>query len=84
MLVYPGELERLDIKRSNMITEVSPFNIWVPDPSANYAWGKMIGRDLFNIAQTPIKSMVDAGAVVTYGSDWDNVPEEDNGAGFLS
>jgi hypothetical protein len=75
MLVYPSELERLDIKRSNMITEVSPFNIWVPDPSANYAWGKMIGRDLFNITQTPIKSMVDAGAVVTYGSDWDNVPD---------
>ncbi len=75
MLVYPGELERLDIKRSNMIAEVSPFNIWVPDPSANYAWGKMIGRDLFDVIQTPIKSMVDAGAVVTYGSDWDNVPD---------
>ena len=24
---------------------------------------------------TPLKSMTDAGAVVTYGSDWDNVPE---------
>lgn len=75
MLVYPSELERLAIERSNMITEVSPFNIWVPDPSANYAWGKMIGRDLFDQTMTPIKSMVDAGAVVTYGSDWDNVPD---------
>ena len=75
MLVYPDELPRLAITRSNMVTEVSPFNIWVPDPSANFAWMEMIGRDRFNVIQTPIRSMVDAGAVVTYGSDWDNVPD---------
>ena len=75
MLVYPDELPRLAITRSNMITEVSPFNIWVPDPGANTPWIAMIGRDRFNIIQTPIRSMVDAGAVVTYGSDWDNVPD---------
>ena len=75
MLVYPEELPRLAIARSNMVTEVSPFNIWVPDPSANTPWIAMIGRDRFNIIQTPIRSMVDSGAVVSYGSDWDNVPD---------
>jgi predicted amidohydrolase YtcJ len=75
MLVYPEELPRLAIARSNMVTEVSPFNIWVPDPSGSTPWIAMIGRDRFNIIQTPIRSMVDAGAVVSYGSDWDNVPD---------
>jgi predicted amidohydrolase YtcJ len=75
MLIYPEELPRLAIARSNMVTEVSPFNIWVPDPSGSTPWIAMIGRDRFNIIQTPIRSMVDAGAVVSYGSDWDNVPD---------
>ena len=74
MLVYPDELPRLDFEKSNMVSEVSPFNIWVPDPSANYKWGEIIG-ERFQQIQTPIRSMVDAGAVVTYGSDWDNVPD---------
>ncbi len=75
MLVYPELLPRLDIKRSNMITEVSPYQIWAPDPTANYGWPVIVGRDLFEQTFTPIKSFVDAGAVVTYGSDWDNVPD---------
>ena len=74
MLVYPEDLPRFDFNRSNMITEVSPYQLWVPDPTANYTWPKLIGRDLFNQTFTPLKSLVDAGAVVTYGSDWDNVP----------
>ncbi len=74
MLVYPEDLPRFAIERSNMITEVSPYQLWVPDPTANYTWPKIIGRDLFNKTFTPLKSLVDAGAVVTYGSDWDNVP----------
>ncbi len=77
MLVYPDELPRLSLRRSNMITEISPYQLWVPDPTANYGWAKLIGRDLFEQTFTPIKSMVDAGAVVTYGSDWDNVPNPD-------
>jgi predicted amidohydrolase YtcJ len=77
MLVYPEDLSRFDFKRSNMITEVSPYQLWVPDPTANYSWAKIIGRDLFEQTFTPLKSLVDAGAVVTYGSDWDNVPEPD-------
>ena len=77
MLVYPEDLGRFNFKRSNMITEVSPYQLWVPDPHANYGWAKIIGRDLFEQTMTPLKSLVDAGAVVTYGSDWDNVPEPD-------
>jgi hypothetical protein len=75
MLVYPEDMDRFNFERSNFVAEVSPFNIWVPDPTANYSWSKIIGRDRFDLTMTPIKSMVDAGAVVAYGSDWDNVPE---------
>jgi len=77
MLVYPEEVERFNFERSNFIAEISPYQLWVPDPTANYGWTKLIGRDLFELTFTPIKSVVDAGAVVTYGSDWDNVPEPD-------
>jgi len=77
MLVYPNELPRLAINRSNMIAEVSPYQLWVPDPTANYTWANMIGRELFDQTFTPLKSMVKHGALVTYGSDWDNVPTPD-------
>jgi predicted amidohydrolase YtcJ len=77
MLVYPDEVERFNFERSNFVAEISPYQLWVPDPTANYTWPKLIGRDLFELTFTPIKSMVDAGAVVTYGSDWDNIPQPD-------
>ena len=77
MLVYPDEVGRFNFERSNFVAEFSPYQLWVPDPTANYGWTKLIGRDLFELTFTPIKSMVDAGAVVTYGSDWDNIPEPD-------
>jgi hypothetical protein len=77
MLVYPEEVDRFNFERSNFVAEFSPYQLWVPDPTANYGWVKFIGRDLFELTFTPIKSMVDAGAVVTYGSDWDNIPEPD-------
>jgi hypothetical protein len=75
MLVYPEDLPRMDINRSNIITEVSPFNTWCPDPNGTNHWKTIIGDDLFDQTMTPIRSMTAAGAVVTYGSDWDNVPE---------
>ena len=60
MLVYPDEMERFNFERSNFIAEISPYQLWVPDPTANYGWTKLIGRDLFDLTFTPIKSMVDA------------------------
>jgi len=77
MLIYPEDVDRFNFERSNFIAEVSPYQLWVPDPTANYEWSHLIGRDLFELTFTPIKSLVDAGAVVTYGSDWDNIPEPD-------
>jgi hypothetical protein len=76
MLVYPEEVDRFNFERSNFVAEISPYQLWVPDPSIR-PWTKIIGRDRFELTFTPIKSMVDAGAVVTYGSDWDNIPEPD-------
>ncbi len=76
MLVYPEEVARFNFERSNFVTEVSPYQLWIPDPSI-VPWVKMIGRDRFNLTMTPLKTLIDAGAVVTYGSDWDNIPEPD-------
>jgi predicted amidohydrolase YtcJ len=77
MLIYPDEVERFNFERSNFVAEVSPYQLWVPDPTANYSWAKLIGRDRFDLTFTPLKTIIDAGAVVAYGSDWDNVPEPD-------
>jgi predicted amidohydrolase YtcJ len=76
MLVYPEETERFNFARSNFITEVSPYQLWVPDP-AIVPWVGMIGRDRFELTFSPLKTLIDAGAVVSYGSDWDNIPEPD-------
>jgi len=76
MLIYPDEVERFNFEKSNFITEVSPYQLWVPDPSIR-SWPEIIGRDRFELIMSPIKTIIDAGAVVTYGSDWDNIPEPD-------
>jgi predicted amidohydrolase YtcJ len=76
MLIYPSEVERFDFETSNFVTEVSPYQLWVPDPAIR-SWPEMIGRDRFDLTYTPLKTIIDAGAVVSYGSDWDNIPEPD-------
>ncbi len=77
MLVYPEDLPRMDINRSNFIVELSPYQLWMPDPNGASPWADMVGRDLFNKTFGVINSIVKAGAVTSYGSDWDNVPEPD-------
>jgi hypothetical protein len=77
MLVYPEDLPRLNFSRSNFIVELSPYQLWVPDPHGASPWADMVGRDLFNNTFGVINSMVKAGAITCYGSDWDNVPEPD-------
>jgi len=77
MLIYPEDIARTDINRSNFICEVSPFNTWCPDPHGTNHWQEIIGRDLFDQTMTPIRSVTEAGGIVSYGSDWDNVPEPD-------
>jgi len=76
MLIYPQEVERFNFERSNFVTEVSPYQLWTPDP-AIHKWPEIIGRDRFELTMSPIKTVIDAGAVVAYGSDWDNIPEPD-------
>jgi len=76
MLIYPSEVERFNFERSNFVTEVSPYQLWVPDPAIR-GWFEQIGRDRMDLTFTPLKTIIDAGAVVSYGSDWDNIPEPD-------
>jgi predicted amidohydrolase YtcJ len=77
MLVYPEDVPRLNFSRSNFIVELSPYQLWIPDPHGASPWADMVGRDLFNNTFGVINSMVKAGAITCYGSDWDNVPEPD-------
>jgi hypothetical protein len=76
MLIYPVDVDRFNFARSNFVTEVSPYQLWTPDPAIR-SWPKIIGRDRFDLIFSPLKSIVDAGAAVSYGSDWDNIPEPD-------
>jgi predicted amidohydrolase YtcJ len=76
MLIYPEDMNRFNFERSNFVAEVSPYQLWTPDPAVG-SWARWIGRDRFNLTITPLKSLVDAGAVVAYGSDWDNIAEPD-------
>jgi predicted amidohydrolase YtcJ len=76
MLIYPDEVDRFNFERSNFVAEVSPYQLWTPDPAIR-PWPNIIGRDRFELTFTPLKTIIDAGAVVAYGSDWDNIPEPD-------
>jgi predicted amidohydrolase YtcJ len=76
MLIYPDEVDRFNFERSNFVAEVSPYQLWTPDPAIR-PWPRMIGRDRFELTFSPLKTIIDAGAVVSYGSDWDNIPEPD-------
>ena len=76
MLIYPDEVERFNFERSNFVAEVSPYQLWTPDPAIR-GWFESIGRDRMDLTFTPLKTIIDAGAVVSYGSDWDNRPEPD-------
>jgi hypothetical protein len=77
MLVHPDDVHRLNFSRSNFIVELSPYQLWTPDPHGASPWADMVGRDRFNETFGIINSMVKAGALTCYGSDWDNVPEPD-------
>ena len=76
MLIYPEDYPRFNFERSNFIAEFSPYQLLIPDPSMR-PWVEWIGRDLIELTISPLKSIIDAGAVATYGSDWDNIPEPD-------
>jgi len=41
MLIYPDEVNRFNFERSNFITEVSPYQLWTPDPAIRH-WPKII------------------------------------------
>ena len=57
----------------NIAFEISPPDIWFPS-SLSRAVLTMIGRERLR-AGTPTRSMLDAGDMVCYGSDWDNTEE---------
>jgi predicted amidohydrolase YtcJ len=76
MLIYPEDYPRFNFERSNFVAEFSPYQLMIPDPSMR-PWSRWIGRDRFGLLISPLKSIIDAGAIATYGSDWDNIPEPD-------
>jgi predicted amidohydrolase YtcJ len=58
----------------NVSREVSPANTWYPS-SYSPGFVELLGDRVANMV--PIGGMQDGGGHVTYGSDWDNVPEPD-------
>ncbi len=68
--------EDLDRARDlNIIAEVSPANTWYPS-SYLPSFAELLGRDRVS-QMVPVGKLVGNGAIVAYGSDWDNVPEPD-------
>jgi predicted amidohydrolase YtcJ len=60
----------------NITVEISPYQLWTPDP-AIAGWWPMLGGKRMNETYGIIRSWVDSGIIVSYGSDWDNIPEPD-------
>ena len=69
--VHPDDRARA--KDMNIVSEVSPVNTWYP---STYSPGfvELLGDDRVK-SMVPVGELVRDGAMVTYGSDWDNVPE---------
>ena len=66
--IHANDMHRF--KKLNIAAEASPV-IWFPSPlsmAASKAVGEVKGKHIY-----PIKSLLQAGALVTYGSDWPSV-----------
>jgi len=77
-LAHATNVHREDMGRAadlNLAVETSPWDTWAPDAGSS-TWAALLGRARTQ-RMSPHRSMLDAGVVVGYGSDWDNVPEPD-------
>jgi hypothetical protein len=71
--IHPDDIPRF--RQLNVAAEMSPV-IWYPSPlsiAAGKAVGEMRGKRIF-----PIKSLLQAGALVIFGSDWPSVSPDPN------
>ena len=59
----------------NISVEISPWNTWAPDAGSG-TWGALLGRERIE-NMSPFRGLTEAGNMVGYGSDWDNVAEPD-------
>jgi predicted amidohydrolase YtcJ len=76
--VHPEDRSRA--KHLNVVLEVSPANTWYPSsysPSFIELLGEARVREM-----VPIGELARKGGILTYGSDWDNVPEPDPWTGL--
>jgi len=73
---HPTDLPRL-AALENVVVEISPYQLWIPDPSFSGPWYDLLGYERMTQTFGTIGSWVRNGITVSYGSDWDNVPEPD-------
>jgi hypothetical protein len=73
---HPTDLPRL-AALENITVEISPYQLWIPDPAFSGGWFDLLGYERMNQTYGTIGSWVRNGITVSYGSDWDNVPEPD-------
>ncbi len=73
---HPTDLPRL-AALDNITVEISPYQLWIPDPGFQGPWYDILGYERMTQTYGTIGSWVRNGITVSYGSDWDNVPEPD-------
>jgi predicted amidohydrolase YtcJ len=67
--------DRARAKDLNIVLEVSPANTWYPS-SYSPSFVELLGPARVS-QMVPIGELARNGAILVYGSDWDNVPEPD-------
>lgn len=60
----------------DVAAELSVFAGWIPTPTAE-VYAKLLGRERQNRMIVQTKSLVESGAIVAWGTDWENIPAPD-------
>lgn len=60
----------------DVAAELSVFAGWIPTPTAE-VYAKLLGRERQNRMIVQTKSLVESGAIVAWGTDWENIPTPD-------
>ena len=72
--VNPADIPRF--AELDVAAELSVYVGWIPTPTAE-VYAHLIGRDRQNQMICQTNSLTRAGAIVAWGTDWENIPEPD-------
>ena len=72
--VNPADIPRF--AELDVAAELSVYAGWIPTPTAE-VYAHLIGRERQNQLICQANSLTKAGAIVAWGTDWENIPEPD-------